>query len=193
MSLFFIINNIVVVIIIINYYYCHHCCCCMLCRMFFIIFVVVVVLLYYYIILYIFFVCRPGGEMEKTRRRCCSWLCRPIGIKCARAEDPPVEYSHSVQRWHVLYLDHLQDLHPMTGVVLFRIVIWQSCSRRLTRRLHRIRHGNEVEALNAATELMETHNDPISKRMKERFQSNPMFQDLVDYMDAVVYGLKTRR
>ena len=38
---------------------------------------------------------------------------------------------------------------------------------------------------------METHNDPISKRMKERFQSNPMFQDLVDYMDAVVYGLKT--
>ena len=58
-------------------------------------------------------------------------------------------------------------------------------------RLHKIRHGNEVEALNAATELMETHEDPISKRMKERFHSNPMFQDLVDYMDAVVYGLKT--
>ena len=58
-------------------------------------------------------------------------------------------------------------------------------------RLHKIRHGNEVEALNAATELMETHEDPISKRMKEKFHSNPMFQDLVDYMDAVVYGLKT--
>ena len=27
--------------------------------------------------------------------------------------------------------------------------------------------------------------------MKERFHSNPMFQDLVDSMDAVVYGLKT--
>ena len=28
-------------------------------------------------------------------------------------------------------------------------------------RLHKIRHGNEVEALNAATELMETHEDPV--------------------------------
>ena len=58
-------------------------------------------------------------------------------------------------------------------------------------RLYKIRHGDEVEALNAATQMMETHGDPIDRRIKERFNSNPMFQDIIDYMEAVVYGLKT--
>ena len=57
--------------------------------------------------------------------------------------------------------------------------------------LKEVRLGAENVALDAAGELAETHGDVVDRRMKQRLGKNPLFRELMDYMEAVAMGLKT--
>ena len=57
--------------------------------------------------------------------------------------------------------------------------------------LKEVRLGAENVALDAAGELAETHGDVVDRRMKQRLGKNPLFRELMDYMEAVAMGPKT--